>query len=43
MTVAALSQEMPHAELCEWLALDQIRVAEHEKAQRLAKKGMRSR
>jgi hypothetical protein len=43
MTVHGMSQAMPNVELVEWQALDEIRHAEREKAERLAKKGMRSR
>ncbi len=43
MTVAELSARMSSAELTDWMALDALRGAEAEKAERLAKKGMRSR
>lgn len=43
MTVAQMSVEMPYAELVAWQALDQVRQAEAEKAQRMAGKGMRGR
>lgn len=43
MTVERMSAEMPYAELVEWHALDAIRAGEREKAERQAKKGMKSR
>ena len=43
MTVARLDEEMSNPELLEWMALDSLRNEEREKAQRLAKKGMRPR
>lgn len=43
MTVGELTARMTYAELLEWAALDQIRNAEAEKAERLATKGMRAR
>lgn len=33
-------EPMPYTELIEWMALDSLRQAEAEKAQRLAEKGM---
>lgn len=42
MTVGELMQRMAYAELVDWMALDSLRVKEHEKAQRLAKKGMQT-
>lgn len=40
MTVGRLVHEMTYAEFVDWMALYGIRNKEHEKAQRLAKKGM---
>lgn len=41
MTVGRMVHEMTYAELVEWMALDTQRAKEREKAQRLAKKGMK--
>ena len=43
MTVQEMSDKMTYAELVEWQALDMLRQGEREKAERLAKKGMRGR
>ena len=43
MTVTAMCREMDHFELTQWAALDAVRNQEAEKADRLAKKGMRGR
>ena len=40
MTAAELMERMSYEELLHWMALDGIRQSEHEKAQRLADKGM---
>jgi hypothetical protein len=43
MTVKQMSEQMDYSELLEWMAYDAVLVAEQEKAERLAKKGMRPR
>lgn len=43
MTVERMTSEMSYAELVEWQALDTIRAAEREKAERQARKGMKPR
>lgn len=40
MTVTRMMNEMPYAELVDWMGLDALRMQEREKADRLAKKGM---
>lgn len=40
MTVGEMLDRMSSAELMRWMALDSLRAAEREKAERLAKKGM---
>lgn len=42
MTVGRMMSEMTYAELMDWMALDSLRVAEREKAARLAKKNMKT-
>lgn len=43
MTVAQLDREMDYAELVEWRALDEIRLAESDSERTRAQKGMRPR
>ena len=41
--MAELCERMTYAELLEWMAFDEIRAYERDKAEKLAKKDMRSR
>mgnify|MGYP001571999398 FL=1 len=43
MTAAELAERMTYAELVEWQALDGLRNAEQQKADRLSRKGMKRR
>ncbi len=42
MTVRELGYRMDHAELVEWMALDEIKGDEAERRNAMAKKGMKS-
>lgn len=43
MTVEEMCDRMSYAELLDWMALDDIREEERQKAERLAKQGMKNR
>jgi|1_EtaG_2_1085319.scaffolds.fasta_scaffold04902_4 hypothetical protein len=43
MTVAQMRRNMGYDELIEWHAWDELRVADQERADRMARKGMKAR